>query len=240
MRYEPATALSREDTTELVVRIRGLLESRGVDLSGITLGLYREVEPALVLLRQNISQMVAAEMFDVSQPTLSRTYRRMIPLAGARPVLHRHRAPNRPSRSPTCRWSTPPPHPRTTGPPAGSRRPTTRASTTASACRSWSRPPAGAGSSRPRLPHPARATTRGSSSSSAARTSWTTSTSPGWPMPPSSPQPRVRHQEDTRARAPGLGTRTQQDSRQHTRRGRALYCSPEELEDHRHRLPRPT
>ena len=63
-----------------MAQIHGLLDSRGVDLSGFRLGLYRQVELTLVLLRQNISQMVAAEMFDVSQPTVSRVYRRVIAL----------------------------------------------------------------------------------------------------------------------------------------------------------------
>ena len=80
MRYQSTTGLCDEDVDELVGRIGQVLESRGQSLLGYRLGLRQQVELTLVLARHNISQALAAEMYGVSQPTVSRVGRRMVPL----------------------------------------------------------------------------------------------------------------------------------------------------------------
>lgn len=80
MRYHSTAGLNQDDLTEIVSRVHDVLVSRGKQLNGHTLGLYKQVTLTLVLLRQNISQMVAGDMYGVSQPTVSRISRRMLPL----------------------------------------------------------------------------------------------------------------------------------------------------------------
>jgi hypothetical protein len=50
--------------------------------------LYRQVVLALMLVRQNMPQTVAADLFGVSQPTVSRIYRRVLPLLEQVLCLH--------------------------------------------------------------------------------------------------------------------------------------------------------
>ena len=75
MRLEVTTSLDSEQLTELVVRVRvrlgGEYVSRGRPFA---LGLFRSVAMVLALLRQNIVQQLAAEMFGVSQSTVSRRF----------------------------------------------------------------------------------------------------------------------------------------------------------------------
>ncbi|WP_373293262.1 helix-turn-helix domain-containing protein, partial [Saccharothrix coeruleofusca] len=52
------------------------------------LGLYRQVQLTLVLLRQNLSQTVAADWFGAGQPTVSRVFRRITPLIEQALCLH--------------------------------------------------------------------------------------------------------------------------------------------------------
>ena len=80
MRYQSTTGLCDDDVDELVGRIGQVLESRGQSLLGYRLGLRQQVELTLVLARHNISQALAADMYGVSQPTVSRVGRRMVPL----------------------------------------------------------------------------------------------------------------------------------------------------------------
>lgn len=80
MRYQSTTGLCDDDVDELVGRIGQVLESRGQSLLGCRLGLRQQVELTLVLARHNISQALAADMYGVSQPTVSRVWRRMVPL----------------------------------------------------------------------------------------------------------------------------------------------------------------
>lgn len=72
MRLEVTTGLDVEQLTELVVRVRvrlgGGYVSRGRPLA---LGLFPSVAMVLALLRQNIVQQLAAEMFGVSQSNVS-------------------------------------------------------------------------------------------------------------------------------------------------------------------------
>lgn len=80
MRYQSTTGLHHDDIRELVARIHHVLQSRGVSLLGHSLGLYKQVALTLMLLRQNVSQMVAGDMFEISQPTVSRIYQRICEL----------------------------------------------------------------------------------------------------------------------------------------------------------------
>jgi hypothetical protein len=75
LRLQVTTGLDSEQLTELVARIHqrlgGEYASRGRPFA---LGLFRSVAMVLALLRQNIVQQVAAEMFGVSQSTVSRRW----------------------------------------------------------------------------------------------------------------------------------------------------------------------
>lgn len=81
MRYQSTTGLDSDQITELVSRVRQARagQARGVGRPA-ALGLYRQVELVLVLLRQNITQAAAADLFGVSQPTVSRVYRALRPV----------------------------------------------------------------------------------------------------------------------------------------------------------------
>ena len=85
MRYDSTTGLPREQITELVARVSQVLASRSQPAKGPggrppSLGLYRQVVLVLVLLRQNMIQSVAADLFGLSQPSVSRFYRRLVPI----------------------------------------------------------------------------------------------------------------------------------------------------------------
>ncbi|WP_443216972.1 transposase family protein [Saccharothrix sp. ALI-22-I] len=66
------------------------------------LDLHRSVLLTLVLLRQNLSQTVAGDWFDVSQPTVSRIFRRIARSSARSPAPHA--TPNR-----STAHTTPPP-----------------------------------------------------------------------------------------------------------------------------------
>jgi hypothetical protein len=53
-----------------------------------TLDLHRSVLLTLLLLRQNLTQTVAADLLGISQPTVSRIFRRIAPLIGQVTCLH--------------------------------------------------------------------------------------------------------------------------------------------------------
>ncbi|ALN14688.1 hypothetical protein ASQ49_04700 [Acidipropionibacterium acidipropionici] len=65
---------------ELVARIHQILTGRGIELTRHRLGLYRQVELVLILLRQDMVQMRAADLYRISQPSVSRIWRRILPL----------------------------------------------------------------------------------------------------------------------------------------------------------------
>lgn len=89
MRYQSTTGLDHDQIQELVARIHQVLDppDRPVGRPP-ALGLYRSVLLTLVLLRQNLAQTVAADWFGVSQPTVSRIFRRIAPLIGQVTCLH--------------------------------------------------------------------------------------------------------------------------------------------------------
>lgn len=63
-----------------ITRIPEVLESPNQSLKGHRLGVRQQVELTLVLLGHNISQALAADMYGISQPTVSRVWRQMAPL----------------------------------------------------------------------------------------------------------------------------------------------------------------
>ena len=80
MRYQFTTGIHREDLDEIAARIWQVAVSREMDFSSHQIGFHRQVVIALALLRNNASQMFLADMMMVSQPTISRIYRRMLTL----------------------------------------------------------------------------------------------------------------------------------------------------------------
>lgn len=80
MRYESTTGLAGDDIDELAERVKQILDGRGISLGRHLLDLRRQVELVLMLLRHNISQTLAADLIGVSQPTVSRVFRRIKPL----------------------------------------------------------------------------------------------------------------------------------------------------------------
>jgi len=81
MRYQSTLGLDDVEIEELVRRIGQVLGDRPSS-SGRPrlLGLYRQVVLVLLYVRQHLSQMVLADVFGVSQPTVSRIYRFIMPL----------------------------------------------------------------------------------------------------------------------------------------------------------------
>ena len=89
MRYKSTTGLDHAQIEELVARIHQVLPSRSGRGRPRAVGLYRQVVLTLVLLRSNMSQMLLADLHGISQPTMSRIYRRMVPLIEQVTCLHR-------------------------------------------------------------------------------------------------------------------------------------------------------
>jgi hypothetical protein len=88
---ESTTGLDHAQIEELVARIYQVLTSKNGGGQGRRpiLGLYRQAVLTLVLLRQNLAQTVAGDLFGISQPTVSRIYRAMLPLSEQVACLHR-------------------------------------------------------------------------------------------------------------------------------------------------------
>ena len=73
MRYQHATGLSEETSDEITCRIADVIEGRGKNLSTCRISLRDQVVACLLILRQNLPQMVVADLLGVCQPTISRT-----------------------------------------------------------------------------------------------------------------------------------------------------------------------
>lgn len=76
LRYPSTTGLPADQTEELVARIRQIVQPDHQRGRPPALSLYRMVVLTLVMVRQNLNQMAAGDLFGVSQPTASRIYRR--------------------------------------------------------------------------------------------------------------------------------------------------------------------
>lgn len=81
MRYKCTTGLSDEQFEELYERIRQVVVGRG-SRGGrpAILGLWVQLEMLLVAVRQNLNQMAIGDLYGVSQPTVSRIYRSLMPV----------------------------------------------------------------------------------------------------------------------------------------------------------------
>jgi hypothetical protein len=91
LRYQSTTGLDHDRIRELVTRIAQVLEpTQRRTGRPPTLDLHRSVLLTL-LLRQNLTQTVAADLLGISQPTVSRIFRRLAPLIGQ--VLRPHTPP---------------------------------------------------------------------------------------------------------------------------------------------------
>lgn len=77
MRYYSTIGMSAEQFAELSQQVSRRLWETGLVEQYFSLSFDRQLEVMLLVLRQNLSQMVAAEMFAVSQSTISRIVRRL-------------------------------------------------------------------------------------------------------------------------------------------------------------------
>lgn len=81
MRYQCTTGLSDEQFEDIHERIRQVVDGRG-SRGGrpCILGLRDQLELVLFAIRQNLNQMAVGDMYGISQPTVSRIYRSLLPL----------------------------------------------------------------------------------------------------------------------------------------------------------------
>ncbi len=78
LRWESTTGLDAEQLDELVARCDGLLGgwNRGCGRPR-ALSLFNAVVVTVALLRKNLTQAVAGDFLNISQPTISRAFRRL-------------------------------------------------------------------------------------------------------------------------------------------------------------------
>jgi hypothetical protein len=88
LRYQSTTGLAAEEIEELVARIWQIVCCNQKQAWPPTVGLYRAVVLTLVYVRQNLNQAAVGDLFGVSQPTVSRVYRCILPLIGQALCLH--------------------------------------------------------------------------------------------------------------------------------------------------------
>lgn len=90
MQYKCTTGLEATQMTEPVVRVHQIESARPWNESGhFQMGLYEQVRLTLTLLRTNLSQAMTGEFFGVSQATVSRVYRHVLPLIAQATCLSR-------------------------------------------------------------------------------------------------------------------------------------------------------
>ena len=83
MRYQSTRRLCEETFDEITCRVADVIEGRGMDLSRCRIPLRDQVVACLLILRQNLPRMVVADLLGVSQPTISRIWRRITVLLEA-------------------------------------------------------------------------------------------------------------------------------------------------------------
>ena len=83
MRYQSTRVLCEETFDEITCRVADVLEGRGMDLSRCRIPLRDQVVACLLILRQNLPRMVVADLLGISQPTISRIWRRITVLLEA-------------------------------------------------------------------------------------------------------------------------------------------------------------
>jgi hypothetical protein len=82
LRYQSTTGLAADQIEELVARVWQIVQCNKKQLWPPTVGLYRAVVITLVYVRQNLNQAAVGDLFGISQSTVSRVYRGMLPLIG--------------------------------------------------------------------------------------------------------------------------------------------------------------
>ncbi|PPG21841.1 transposase [Rathayibacter toxicus] len=81
MRYGSTIGVNPEQLTELVSRIWQIVSGRsGMSGRPVRLTIREQVVATLIVVRHTVNQATIADMFGVSQPTISRVYRRVVPL----------------------------------------------------------------------------------------------------------------------------------------------------------------
>ena len=88
MRYQSTTGLATEQIEELAARIWQIVQCRKSQPWPPSVGLYRAVVLTLVYVRQNLNQAAVGDLFGISQSTVSRVYRGMLPLIEQALCLH--------------------------------------------------------------------------------------------------------------------------------------------------------
>jgi hypothetical protein len=98
LRHRSTTGLDHDRIRELTTRIRQVLATPGGHRGRpATLGVSRSVLLTLMPLRQNLPQTVAGDLSGISQPTVSRIFRRFLPLIEQVPCLHTPPLPQAPA-----------------------------------------------------------------------------------------------------------------------------------------------
>ncbi|MGQ0775494.1 MAG: helix-turn-helix domain-containing protein [Pseudonocardiales bacterium] len=82
MRYQSTTGIATDQIDELVARIRQITETHEKQAWPPIVELYHAVVITLVYVRQNLNQATLGDLFGVSQPTVSRVCRGILPLIG--------------------------------------------------------------------------------------------------------------------------------------------------------------
>jgi hypothetical protein len=88
LRYQSTTGLGADQIEELAARIWQIIQCRKEHAWPPVVGLYRAVAITLVYVRQNLNQAAVGDLFGISQPTVSRVYRGVLPLIGEALCLH--------------------------------------------------------------------------------------------------------------------------------------------------------
>jgi DDE superfamily endonuclease/Helix-turn-helix of DDE superfamily endonuclease len=88
LRYQSTTGLAADQIGELVARIWQISQTHEKRAWPPAVGLYRAVVLTLVYVRQNLNQAAVGDLFGLSQPTVSRVYRGILPLIGQALCLH--------------------------------------------------------------------------------------------------------------------------------------------------------
>jgi hypothetical protein len=88
LRYQSTTGLTADQIEELVVRVWQIVQCHKTQAWPPIVGLYRAIALTLVYVRQNLNQAAVGDLFGISQSTVSRVYRVMLPLIGQALCLH--------------------------------------------------------------------------------------------------------------------------------------------------------
>ena len=89
MRYQSTTGRDHAQIQELTTRIGQFLGPPATTGRPATLSVARSIMLTLTVLGHNLAHTVAADLFGVSQPTISRIFRCYLPLIGQVLCLHR-------------------------------------------------------------------------------------------------------------------------------------------------------